>query len=269
MRLRRLPLLSFYYLIYFGIVATIVQLARDYLLKNIWVSLIVGLLFFLAPLIILLIAHMRPAFSRWLRVSLFIYFRVSTFAKASFAILIIFCVLFIYNYIVYSDNGRQTLLDVFCINLILLFFIALVLSGRFQINDPLGLLIRQDGHPEVYLYRDGALHHIPDLSTLQLLGYSFNDVSVISPQEFRQYSIRPPLESVTTARLVRANNRSEVYIIIGGERRHVPDPITLGLIQILRSQAGNTRPIEVLPEGQVEQWPIGNPLVTSTHQYFS
>jgi hypothetical protein len=266
MRFQSLPLLALYYLIYFGIVTAVVGLARDYLLRNLRTSLIVGLIFFLVPLIILLIAHFRPAFSRWLRVSLFTYFRVSTFAKVSFAILIIFSVLFIYNYIVYGGSGGQTFLNVFLINLILLFFIALLLGGRFQINDPLGLLIQQDGHPEVFLYRDGGLHHIPDPATLQFLGYSFNDVSVISPQEFQQYSIRPPLEGVTTGRLVRANNRPEVYIIIGGERRHVPDPSTLYVIQLLRSQAGNTRPVEVLPEGQVEQWPIGNPLASSIHQ---
>jgi hypothetical protein len=269
MRLQRLPFLSLYYLIYFGIVATIIQLARDYLLKNLCTSIIIGLLVFLLPLIILLIAHMKPAFSKWLRVSLFIYFRVSTFAKASFAILIIFSVLFIYSYIVYGDSGRQTSLNLFLINLMLLFFIALLLSGRFQINDPVGLLIRQHGHHEVYLYRDRGLHHIPDPDTLQLLGYSFNDVSVISPQEFRQYSIRPPLESVRTARLVRASNRREVYIIIGGERRHVPDPGTLYVIQILRQQAGNTQPVEILPEGQVEQWPIGIPLGSSIGMYGS
>ena len=268
MRQRWLPLLSFYYPIYFGIVGTIVGLARDYLLRNLYISLIFGLLFFLLPWIILLIAHMKPAFSRWLRVSLFIYFRVSTFAKASFAILIILSVLFIYNYVVYGDSGRQIFLNIFLINLILLFFIALLLSGRFQINDPLGLLIRQDGHPEVYLYRDGALHHIPDPPTLQLLGYSFNDINVISPQEFRQYRIRPALESVTTCRLVRANNRPEVYIIIGGERRHVPDEFTLYIIRLLRSQAGNTQPVEILPEGQVEQWPTGTPLMGSILQSF-
>jgi hypothetical protein len=262
MKLRSLPLLSFYYVIYFGIVTTIVTLARDYLLKNLRTSLIVGLLFFLAPFIIVLIAHMRPAFSKWLRVSLFIYFRVSTFAKASFAILIIFSVLFIYNYIVFGVSGEQTFLNVFLINLILLFFITLVFSNRFQISDPLGLLIQQIGHPEVYLYKDGALHHIPDPPTLQLLGYSFNDVNVISAQEFQKYTIRPALESIVTGRLVRAKNKPEVYIIIGGEKRHVPDPATLNVIQQLSLEAGHTRAIEILSQGEVEQWPTGKPLVS-------
>jgi len=266
MKLRSLPLLSFYYEIYFGIVATIVTLARDYLLKNLRTSLIVGLLFFLAPFIIVLIAHMRPAFSKWLRVSLFIYFRVSTFAKASFVILIIFSVLFIYNYIVFGASGKQTFLNVFFINLILLFFITLVLSDRFQIRDPLGLLIRQIGHPEVHLYKDGALHHIPDPPTLQLLGYSFNDINVIPAKEFQKYTIRPALESVIVGRLVRAENKPEVYIIIGGEKKHVPDPTTLNVIQQLNSQAGHTRAIEILSQAEVEQWPTGKPLVSLIQQ---
>ena len=262
MKLRSLPLLSFYYMIYFSIVTTIITLARDYLLKNLRISLIVCLLFFLAPFIIVLIAHMRPAFSKWLRVSLFIYFRVSTFAKASFVILIIFSVLFIYNYIVFGVSGKQTFLNVFLINLMLLFFITLVLSNRFQISDPLGLLIQQIGHPEVYLYKDGALRHIPDPPTLQLLGYSFNDINVISAQEFQKYATKPALESVVTGRLVRAKNKPEVYIIIGGEKRHVPDPTTLNVIQQLNSQAGQTRAIEILSQSEVEQWPTGKPMVS-------
>ena len=266
MKLRSLPLLSFYYVIYFGIIATIVTLARDYLLKNLRASLIVGLLFFLSPFVILLLAQMRPAFSKWLRVSLFIYFRVSTFAKASVAILTIFSVLFIYNYIVFGTSGEQIFLNVFLINLILLFFITLVLSDRFQIRDPLGLLIRQKGYHQVYLYKNGVLHHIPDPPTLQLLGYSFNDVNIISAQEFQKYTVRPALESVMTGRLVRANNKPEVYIIIGGEKRHIPDPTTLSVIQQLNSQAGQTRTIEILSQAEVEQWPTGKPLVSLIQQ---
>jgi hypothetical protein len=248
-------------MMYFGIVGIIVGLARDDLLKHRLISLILGLVFFLVPLVSLLVAHMKPAFSKWLRVLLFLYFRVSIFAKVSFAFLICFSALFIHNYLVFGESGQQAFVNVFLINLILLFFITLLLSGRFQIHDPRGLLIRQDGHPEVYLYRNGGLQHIPDPDTLHFLGYTFNDVSVISQQEFHQYSIRPPLDNIRTCMLVRANNRPEVYAIIGGERRHVPNLNTLYAIQLLRQQAGNTQNIEVLPEDQVAQWPIGDPLV--------
>jgi len=266
MRLLILSVLTFYYLIYFGIVTTIVTLARDYLLKNLQTSLIVGISFFLAPFVIVLLAHMRPAFSKWLRVSLFIYFRVSTFAKASFGILTIFSIVFIYNYIAFGVSGEQIYLNVFLTNLILVFFITLVLSGRFQIRDPLGLLIRQIGHPEVYLYKDGVLRHIPDPPTLQLLGYSFKDVNVISAEEFQKYTVRPALESVITGRLVRARNGPEVYIIIGGEKRHVPDPTTLNVIQELNSQLGQGRTIEILSQGEIEQWPTGKPMVSLIQQ---
>jgi hypothetical protein len=101
---------------------------------------------------------------------------------------------------------------------------------------------------------------------LQLLGYSFNDVNIISAQEFQKYTLRPALESVATGRLVRGKNKPEVYIIIGGEKRHVPDPTTLNVIQQLNSQAGHTRTIEILSQGEMEQWPTGKPLVSLIQQ---
>jgi hypothetical protein len=61
---------------------------------------------------------------------------------------------------------------------------------------------------------------------------------------------------------MQAQNKPEVYIIIGGEKRHVPDPTTLNVIQQLNSEAGHSRTIEVLSQGEVEQWPTGRPLVS-------
>ena len=194
MNRRSLPVLSFYYLIYFGIITTIVTLIRDDVLKHMRISLIIGLFLFFVPFLILALAYLAPSFAKWLRVALFSYFRVTTFAKVSFAALTFFSGLFIYNYIVFGVSGQQIFLNLFFINLILLFFITLVLSNRFQIRDPAGLLIQQAGKPEVYLYRDGVLRHIPDPPTLQLLGYSFDDISVISENEFHKYTIRPALE---------------------------------------------------------------------------
>lgn len=254
--------LSLYYLIFFGILSFF----KNSLIKNLQTTLIVGLIVFLIifPWIIILIADKKPAFSKWLRVSLFFTLRVSTFAKTSFIILIFLCFLLIYNYSFSNVSINQILVYLLFINLILLFFITLLLNGRFHINDRLGLLIRQIRTLEIYLYKDGALRHIPDPPTLQLLGYSFSDVNDISSDEFSKYIQKPALESISSGRLVRANNQYEVYIILDGEKRHVPDPLTLLAIQQYKSKEGQNNKVEILSEDDVSKWPTGKPLVRVT-----
>jgi hypothetical protein len=259
---KNLPILSFYYLIYFGIGTTAVSLVREYFLEHLSASLSVGIVLFLAPLLVFFIAKIKPSFAKWLRISFFTYFRVSTLTKISFVILILFCGIFVYNYISFGFSGEQIFLNVFFLNLIVLFFISLVLTKRFQIREPVALLIRKDGTPEVYLFRNSILRHIPDPPTLQLLGYSFLDVQVISDNEFQKYKRGGPLESVATANLIQANGKPEVYIIIGEEKHHVPDPNTLITIQMLNKQVGGNRLTQVVHESEVNRWPTGQPLLS-------
>lgn len=259
---KNLPILSFYYLIYFGIVAAAVSLSRDYFLQNLSASLTVGIAFFLAPFFVILIAKVKPSFAKWLRISFFKYFRVSTLTKISFVILLFFSALFGYNSISFGFSGEQIFLNVFFLNLILLFFISLVLTKRLQIREPAALLIRKHGTPEVYLYRNGILRHIPDPPTLQLLGFSFLDVQVVSDNEFEKYRRGGPLESVATANIIQANGKPEVYIIIGEEKRHVPDQNTLIAIQLLNNQVAGNRVIQVVQESELSRWPTARPLLS-------
>jgi len=260
MKLKSLQVLSFYYLIYFGIVTTAVALGRDYFVERLALSLVVAGTFFLAPLLMILIAELKPSFAKWLRVSFFQFFRVNTFIQFSFVILVLFGSLFVYNYVSFGFSGQQIFLNVFFVNLILLFFVSLLLAKRIQVSEPQALLIQKIGTPEVYLYRDGVLRHIPDPPTLQLLGHSFADIHTISEKEFQKYKSRPPLESVSTGRLVQAIGKAEVYIIVGDEKLHVPDLNTLIAVQQLNAQAGGKRLIDNLPAAEVDKWPTGKPL---------
>ena len=262
MKLKSLPILNFYYLIYFGIVTTAVTISREYLLQHLTISLAVAVTFFFAPFIIILLAELTPSFAKWLRVSFFGYFRVSTFASLSFTVLTLFSGSFIYNYFSFGFSGEQVFLNVFFLNLILLFFISLVLTKRFQIKDPAGLLIQKVDAPEVYLYRNGVLRHIPDPPTLRLLGYSFADVQIVSEMEFAKYTVRPALESVATGRLIQAKDKPVVYIIIGEEKHHVPDPDTAMFLSSLNYRLQGQRVTETLDQSEVDKWPTGNPLIS-------
>ena len=106
------------------------------------------------------------------------------------------------------------------------------------------------------------LRHIPDPPTLLLLGHSFRDVQKVPEKEFGSYTIRQKLESVSYGRLIQAVGRPEVYIIIGEEKHHVPDPNTLNSIQQLNAQIQGKRIVDVLPESEVDRWPTGRPLLS-------
>ena len=122
------------------------------------------------------------------------------------------------------------------------------------------MLIRKIGDNKVYRYRNSELKHIPDPPTLRLLGFHFADVQDISKKEFRQYTIRPPLDSVLKGKLIKGKEEPHVYIIIGEEKRHVPDLHTLQYILYLGQRSSDE--IETLEEDVVASWPTGKPLST-------
>jgi hypothetical protein len=175
-------------------------------------------------------------------------------------VILLFIGLLIYNYLSFGISPEQIFLNVFFLNIVFLFFLVTVLTNRLQIREPNALLIRREGTPEVYLYRNGLLRHLPDPPTLQLLGYSFSDVQVISISEFNNYKIGARFESVATARTVRAVGRPEVYIIIGEEKHHVPDTNTMIVLQMLNKQVQGNRVSEEIPETELNAWPTGQPI---------
>ena len=146
---------------------------------------------------------------------------------------------------------EEILANVLVLNLVLVALLIFVLADRLQFKDPGALLIRRMGDPKVYLYEHGVIRHIPDPATLVVLGYSFDDVAEVRDEEFRAYAHRPPIESVTTARLVRAfeDESGAVWMILGDDRRHVPDPYTLQFIQQL-----NRRDVEILSKEDLSSW---------------
>ena len=57
-------------------------------------------------------------------------------------------------------------------------------------------LFRQAGTSQIFFYRDGELHYVPDTATLNSLGFRNSDVFVISPETFVLFQISDPIESV-------------------------------------------------------------------------
>jgi hypothetical protein len=252
-----------FYGVYLQIILAIGAIAvgiidRNLIIKN-WpfVLLIFGAVF-LVPFLVLGLSRLQGTFAKSLRLFIFSAFRVETFAGFGLIILLLFTGLFILNLSRGFYDGPQIFLNVLFLNLLFLYFLALVYTKKFQIKQPSDLLIRNNGHAEVYLYQDGTIRHIPDPETLSLLGYSFEEVVDINDTEFATYKRKAALDSAKTARLVQEEgNSEEVWMIFGDRRRLIPDPYTLDFIQRL-----GKRPINIVTREQLNQWKVLNPIIS-------
>jgi hypothetical protein len=239
-----------------AIVVTLV--GRDVLVQNWPVSAAIALVVLLVPCLVFGIASFRGAFAKWLRLMAFSVFKVEKFAGVALLVLVLFSFLFLFNLLFRNAYmGEQIFLNVFLLNLLFVFFLALVVGGKFQIAQPSALLIRNNGQPAVYLYQDGVIRHIPDRSTFRLLGYSFDDVVAVNDKEFVAYTQRPPIDSVSEARLVKTEKSREVWIIFGDVRKHIPDAPTLEFLQKL-----NRRSVDAVSEDKLQAWVEAKPLTS-------
>jgi len=250
------------YAVYLGIWLAIAEIAvsvdRDYFVQNWSTYKWFVTAVFIFPFLLFGLSIWQGSVAKRLRLLTFSIFRVEVFVLVSLFVLVLFTMLFLQNLFRHTFQGEQIFLNVLLLNLIFIFFLALILADKFQIKQPSALLIRRQGHTKVYLYRDGVIRHIPDPPTLRLLGYSFGDVVDVSDTEFKVYVQRPAIESVTTARLVQVEDGpGEVWTIFGDTRKYVPDLHTLKFILQLRE-----RSIEAVTEDKLNAWEESSPLVS-------
>jgi hypothetical protein len=211
------------------------------------------------PFLVFVIANRYGAFAKWLRLLAFSLLRVEIFAPIGLILIVFLAVQFLYNlFFRRTFQGEQIFLNVLFLDMIFVYFLGLVLYGRFQIRQPSAILLKKKGQPEIYVYSDGAIRHIPDIPTMNLLGYSWSDVAEISEAEFAEYEKRPAIESVTNAKLMQSEANPEVtWIIFGDTRRPIPDQYTLDFIR-----PPTRRHIETVTEEKLNTWKVGLPITS-------
>lgn len=261
-----LPIVMSFLLVYLAILGILVGVAQviatvdsDFFAQN-WPTggRIVGTVILL-PWLLLGFSIWFGTVAKWLRLLVFSCFRVKTFAVLSLSFLGLFTALFLSHLFWRRFQAEQIFLNVLFLNLLFMFFLGLVLTGRFQIQQTSALLIRKKTDGRIYLYENGAIRHIPDPATLVFLGHSFGDVVIVSDKEFGAYTTRAAIDSITTAKIVRAvdDETGRIWMIFGDTRRHIPDPPTLNALQQLAE-----RPIEEVTPEQLRTWKEGAPLIS-------
>jgi hypothetical protein len=259
-----------FYGVYIGVIlaaATLVAelVGRDVIIQNYLIFTAIAVAVLLLPFIVLGIANSKGAFAKWLRLVAFSLFQVRAFAGVGFIILLLFSMLFLFNLLFRgSYQGEQIFLNVFLLNLLFVFFLSLVLSGRFEIKQPSALLIKNTGHQEIYLFQDGVIRHIPDPPTLSLLGYSPNDIVEVNDAEFEAYQKRPVIQSVINARFVTTEEKDIVWIIFRDTKKRIPDLATLNFLQSLHK-----RDIDVVSADTLNTWKETDPLVSILSMRYS
>jgi hypothetical protein len=206
-------------------------------------------LFVVTPVVVYLLSIRFYSIAKFFRVQLFGLLDAKAIATGSIVIIALFSGLFLFNlFWNRALHVEETLLNVLFLDFVVLLVLVLIATGQFKIIKPSALLLRVAGRPEVYLYEDDIIRHIPNPQTLHLFGFSFKDVQEISERELRSYNERAPIQSVSTARLIQAHGRPEVYLVNGDFKHHVPDPPTRDYILFL-----NQRQIETVPQQEVDR----------------
>lgn len=237
---------------------TVSIIDRNLVIENWPIAILILVVIFLLPFLVVGLSYLRGTFTKGFRLFIFSTFRVETFAGVGLIVLLLFTGLFFLNLGRGYYDGTQIFLNVLFLNLLFLYFLALIYANRFQIKQSSDLLIRKKGHAKVYLYQDGAIRHIPDPETLQLLGYSFEDVVDINETEFKAYNVKAELGSVKRARLVQEQESpGEIWMIFGDGRKLIPDHYTLDFI--LRF---DERSVETVTKQELAQWRELSPLVS-------
>jgi hypothetical protein len=254
-----------FYGVYLQIILTaaaLVATAAPSLLSSWPTSFAILLVMCALPLPVYAIAALSGPLSKWLRLTAYSLIRIELYGAIAFVVLLIFTVLFLFNFIVRrSFMAEQIFLNVLLLNVLFLSFAGMLLGGKFRTNQPSELLIKIRDKPEIYRYQNGVIRHIPDPATFKLLGFSEDDIAIVSDKEFKAYTLRPAIESVADARMVTTQDSRRVWMIFGDTRRHIPDSVTRDFIQELRK-----RDIETVSKEKLQTWAEAEPLTSITKQ---
>jgi hypothetical protein len=128
--------------------------------------------------------------------------------------------------------------------------LALQLGALRSLPD--GSLIGDPGGSLVYYLMWGLKLQVPDTRTLQLLGFSDDDVVALDGKTLAGIPAGPSVPRLGQGSLVKGAT-PEVYLVTGGERRLIPDQPTLEAYGF--SQAA----ISTIPGDLLERIPLGAP----------
>lgn len=104
----------------------------------------------------------------------------------------------------------------------------LLISGKVENSDAHTLLFKTPTSPNVYLYKNNTLRHIPDPETFNLLGLRWSDVVLISDKELNTYKMSTPITSILEMQLIRY--KGIVYGVTNDKIRVIPGESSLKYI---------------------------------------
>ncbi len=80
-------------------------------------------------------------------------------------------------------------------------------------------LIKVSGKPDIYVIKNGKLHHIPSWNAFVAAGYKMEEVKPVEEEEIINKAL---------VNLIKAPDDSKVYIVGKGLIRHIPNPEVFG-----------------------------------------
>ncbi len=111
------------------------------------------------------------------------------------------------------------------------------IPSKFMVKIPLlnKVLYNTNGDPKVYIMINNTRRHIPDIETLQFLGYTTDMIQNISNAEMATISLGAPLPSRKDRTILKAANENYHYVLENGITRLIPDTETFDAMQLNRA----------------------------------
>jgi hypothetical protein len=118
------------------------------------------------------------------------------------------------------------------------------LTGRLVLAPPDGTLMREQSHPEIYVFYGAAKFWIPSPAEFNALGYNWANVQVVPDGTLQNYPTIP-----LDGTLLRELSSTPVYVIYGGAKFWIPSPSQFNALGY------NWANVHVVPDGALAAIP--------------
>lgn len=138
-------------------------------------------------------------------------------------------------------------------------------------NPPLAQIIRFDGGDTNTIFlaiEENLLRPFVDPLTFRLMGFHWGNVDIYPEEDFSNFKIDEPLQNIRDCELIQLRLKNgkravEVFVVWEGRRHHVPNPLTLAIIQGVDMDKIDWRRVKSVPLDEFNAIPKGNPALSA------
>jgi len=115
-----------------------------------------------------------------------------------------------------------------------------------------GDLLKATG-PDVFVLERGQRRHVPNPAVFDAMGFDWGKVKTVKDAELQAISAGTPLGQFPDRALLKGAG-PDVFLVVSGQRRHVPDPSTFNAMGL------DWKKVRTISDKELSLVPLGEPL---------